>query len=415
MPRFAPWLAAVALPTAVGALALSYLARTEPFPRQSPARPAAALFTVPPLPDLDAPPPSREIPTLGEASRVEIEKREHALASELSKMWTRNPDQLVTVIDDAARNAPVSPSVTLLLAIAHAETNGKILDVSEAGAVGLAQATPIAIRQEQFDGPMFVTSDYLVGSRAYIMKKPLGDADTIASLIVSRDDAKTRKRAKRLLDSAMALRREGVDELYLLEAFGSKRYPASIEEADATNLRALRRLRHLLDSGSRSQIRAFRDKTRKEYRQLKRTQVVAWAQYQNDLIAARDRMLVEHFGVPADVVKKERPYEAGEYLGEALDLRFSPAKMSSFLVRHLERKSQEARKLAGSRHNVEEMTAALYNGGSQNVKRMLAGLIASLPETQQYMKKVPATRRRLDRSIEVAGATVDFGHDRAVR
>ena len=45
------------------------------------------------------------------------------------------------------------------------------------------------------------------------------------------------------------------------------------------------------------------------------------------------------------------------------------------------------------------MTAALYNGGSHNVKRMLAGLIASLPETEQYRKKVPATRRRLDHSI----------------
>ena len=42
------------------------------------------------------------------------------------------------------------------------------------------------------------------------------------------------------------------------------------------------------------------------------------------------------------------------------------------------------------------MTAALYNGGSHNVKRMLAGLIRTLPETEKYMKKVPATRRRLD-------------------
>src|SRR5437763_14869304 len=100
-------------------------------------------------------------------------------------MRTKMPYQLVNVIDDASRNAPVSPSVTLLLAIAHAETNGKILDVSEAGAVGLAQATPVAIRQENmFDhGRMFVTSDYLTGSRAYIKKKPLRDADTNDSLV----------------------------------------------------------------------------------------------------------------------------------------------------------------------------------------------------------------------------------------
>ena len=45
------------------------------------------------------------------------------------------------------------------------------------------------------------------------------------------------------------------------------------------------------------------------------------------------------------------------------------------------------------------MTAALYNGGSHNVKRMLAGLIRTLPETEKYMRKVPATRRRLDSVI----------------
>ena len=69
--------------------------------------------------------------------------------------------------------------LTLLLAIAYAETNGKILDVSEAGAVGLAQATPVACRQERCDGKLFVTAEYLTGARNYIMKKPLGDADRI--------------------------------------------------------------------------------------------------------------------------------------------------------------------------------------------------------------------------------------------
>src|SRR5947209_18333969 len=100
----------------------------------------------------------------------------------------------------------------MLLAIAHAETNGHILDVSEAGAVGLAQATPVAIRQENMfdDGKMFVTADYLVGSRAYIMKKPLGDADTIASLAAAHDTPEARAKALRLLDSAFALRREEI-------------------------------------------------------------------------------------------------------------------------------------------------------------------------------------------------------------
>jgi len=301
----------------------------------------------------------------------------------------------------------------MLLAIAHAETNGKILDVSEAGAVGLAQATPIAIRQENMfdDGKMFVTTDYLVGSRAYIMKKPLGDADTIASLVVGHDTPATRQRARDLLDSAFTLRREGVDELALLEMFGSKRYAESIDDADEHNLSVLRRLATLLKHGTRGQLRAFRDKTRREYRALKQTQVVTWSRYQYDLIAKRDRMLEQHFGASAKTLWKERPYAAGEYLGDALDVRFSARKQSAFLVRHLERKAQEAKKLAGHRGDVNEMTAALYNGGSHNVKRMLAGLIVSLPETQRYMKKVPATARRL----ELAAGNYDPSRERTLR
>jgi hypothetical protein len=92
-------------------------------------------------------------------------------------------------------------------------------------------------------------------------------------------------------------------------------------------------------------------------------------------------------------------------LAGELDERFSAKQMAAFLVRHLERKAEEARKLTDpdDDRRVEEMTAALYNGGSHNVKRMLAGLIASLPETQKYMKKVPATRRRLDATIADVG------------
>src|SRR6185369_8028636 len=117
--------------------------------------------------------PSNDTPTLIEASYEKIDVRVNALAHEMADMWTRNPEELVVVIDDAARSMPSAPSVTMLLAIAHAETNGKILDVSEAGAVGLAQATPVAYHQEKFEGKLFVTRDYLIGSRAYIMKKPL--------------------------------------------------------------------------------------------------------------------------------------------------------------------------------------------------------------------------------------------------
>ena len=382
--------------------------------------PRAAAAPPPPItascPPIDPPPAeaSKNVPTLVEAGTDSINRRVKTLAGELSKMWTRNPEELVTVIDEASRGASASPSVTLLLAIAHAETNGKILDVSEAGAVGLAQATPIACRQESgdgmFDGKLFVTNDYLLGARAYITKKPLGDADTIASLVVAKDDAKTRKRAKRLLESAFALRREGVDELDLLEPYATAKFFANIKAADAHNLRELKRLRKLLDHGSRAELRAFRNEVRTEYRALKRTQLEAWARYQVALATKRDVLLEERFGVPAARVKKEIPYEAGEYLATELDERFSAKQMAAFLVRHLERKSEEARRLAKSDDKVEEMTAALYNGGSHNVKRMLAGLIGSLPETQNYMKKVPATRRRLDHSI----ASLEPVPDRAI-
>ena len=124
-------------------------------------------------------------------------------------------------------------------------------------------------------------------------------------------------------------------------------------------------------------------------------------------------MLEKHFGMDDKYVKKAMAYEASEYLGEHLDDRFSAKSMSRFLVRHLDRKATEARKLAKSEKDVERMTAALYNGGSHNVKRMLAGLIRTLPETEKYMKKVPATRRRLDGVI--AGMPMNEAQVRTLR
>jgi hypothetical protein len=358
-----------------------------------PHRPAPAPVFIPDPPPAE---PSREVPTLVQVSNEQTELRIKALAAEMAGMWTRDPEELVVAIDDAARSTPSAPSVTLLLAIAHAETNGMILDVSEAGAVGLAQATPVAYREEGFDGKLFVTSDYLIGSRAYIMKKPLGDADTIASMVVDKDTPKTRKKAKRLLASAKELRREGIDELDLLAPYASKKYYTKIKSMDEHNRTVLNRLGRLLDNGSRAQLRTFRNGVRTEYRALKQTQLASWVKYQKELIDERDRMLEKHFGMDDQYVKKAMAYEASEYLGEHLDDRFSAKSMSRFLVCHLDRKSVEARKLAKSEKDVERMTAALYNGGSHNVKRMLAGLIRSLPETERYMKKVPATRRRLD-------------------
>src|ERR1051326_1611621 len=253
MRRQLPWLAAVILPFCAGASAyvalMPLLTSNDPMPSRPPVLRQVSIEVPPPAaPELPPSEPSAAVPTLSQSAKQEMEKGERALASELRKMWTTDPEQLVNVIDDASMSAPVSPSVSMLLAIAHAETNGHILDVSEAGAVGLAQATPVAIRQENMfdDGKMFVTADYLVGSRAYIMKKPLGDADTIASMIVQRDTPETRARALRLLDSAFKLRREGVDELSLLEIFASDRYAKSIGDADHRNLSVLQRLKTLL-------------------------------------------------------------------------------------------------------------------------------------------------------------------------
>ncbi|HEX7191548.1 MAG TPA: hypothetical protein VF381_08235, partial [Thermoanaerobaculia bacterium] len=200
MRRQVPWLAAVIIPFCAGASAYVALLPDEPMPPRPPAiRRVSIEAPAPATPELPPSEPSAAVPTLSQSAKHEIDQREHALASELRKMWTTDPEQLVNVIDSASMRAPVSPSVSMLLAIAHAETNGHILDVSEAGAVGLAQATPIAIRQENmFDGgKMFVTADYLVGSCAYIMKKPLGDADTIASLVVAHDTPVMRAKALR--------------------------------------------------------------------------------------------------------------------------------------------------------------------------------------------------------------------------
>ena len=411
------WWVGVAMATAFLAAGVSQVRYDDPVLQANlfapPHRPAPKPVFIPEPPPAEPAEPSSEVPTLVEASREQTELRVKALAREMAEMWTRNPEELVVVIDDAARSVPSAPSVTMLLAIAHAETNGKILDVSEAGAVGLAQATPVAYRQEKFDGKIFVTADYLIGSRAYIMKKPLGDADTIASMIVDNDTPARRKKAKRLLRSAKELRREGIDELDLLDPYASDKYYAEIERMDKHNKRVLERLGKLLESGSRAEIRSFRNDIRTEYRSLKATQLASWKEYQKDLIAKRDRMLEKHFGMDHKTVKSSMAYEASEYLGEHLDDRFSAKSMARFLVRHLDRKANEARELGATDEKVEQMTAALYNGGSHNVKRMLAGLIRTLPETEKYMKKVPATRRRLDGVI--AGVPMNEAQVRTLR
>ena len=321
-----------------------------------------------------------------------------ALAEELRHFYTRYPSQLVNLMEATAGAIPGSPSVTLLLSIAYAETTGDVLDVSEAGAVGLAQATPVAYRQERLDGKLFVTKDYLSGSRSYILKKPLHDADVIATLVL--DDPNQLPEARRLLASAMQLRREGVSDLELLSPFANEAYFASIKAADAHNLEVLETLGGLLESGDRVALHNLREGARIQYRDMLRMQNVYWRRYQADLAYARDRALTKHFHANAKVIRRQMPYAAGEYLAKTLDARFSPYIMAEFLVHHVERKAAEAAALDSRR--TEELTAALYNGGSHNVKRMLAGLIRYLPETENYMRKVPAMRRRLDDAVNAA-------------
>ena len=73
--------------------------------------------------------------------------------------------------------------------------------------------------------------------------------------------------------------------------------------------------------------------------------------------------------------------------------------MAEFLAAHLETKQQQARELGIQDEKLDAWTAALYNGGSVNVKRMRAGLIGSLKETQKYMKAVPARTAKLEKAL----------------
>jgi hypothetical protein len=322
---------------------------------------------------------------------------DRVLAGELQRMWTLRSDELVDVIATASRNEPASPSLSLLLAIAHAETNGDVLDVSEAGAVGLAQATPPAMRQENIVGRMYVTRDYLDGVRAYILKKPLHDVDVIADDVVY---GLSFVEGRKLLDAARVLRREGFADLDLMREWADDAFFQGVAADDHRNLLLLEELDAALYAQDMDALRRLRDRARSEYRASISRQQSAWRRYQRDLVVRRDALLECHFGTRA---RKLVGYEAGEMLAEELDVRFSPTRMAHFLVRHLERRATEAFDLTRSDDERERMTAALYNGGSHNVKRMLAGLILYLPETQKYMQKVPATRRRLDRVLRESG------------
>jgi hypothetical protein len=317
------------------------------------------------------------------------------LARTLASLWTREAGRLVSVVTEAWSEQPDEPPLTLMLAIAHAETNGRILLVSGSGAAGLAQATPIAYLRGGGKGRIFITDDYATGAWAYIMKKPLDDADRIASLLLADSSPSSLVHARGLLDAAFAYRGEGMDELRVLAMWARPGFEQRIATADAENQRVLEQLRALLDAGApKEALVPFREMARDRYRALRELQRSSWRTYQLDLARERDAILREH--------PTSNAYEAGEILATEIDVRFSPRQMAHFLRDHLQLKMDQARELAANEGQVERITAGLYNGGSHNVKRMLAGLIPRLPETENYMRKVPATARKLEAAL--AGA-----------
>lgn len=332
---------------------------------------------------------------------VHYDERERArLAHEMSRWVTRHPRHLVEVITDLAGKQPLPVPATYLLSIAWSETRGKILAISPAGAAGLAQATPSAYLSEGFDGKLFVTNDYLMGTRAFIMKKPLGDAVTITAPLLERNTPAARKKARVLTARAIELRREGMEELEALRPVANDVFFRRIDEADAHNLATLSELDRLIRRGApRKELKKFRTRVQRDYTHLRNMQRLRWEKYGKDLGEKRDALLRAKFEQNPVTVIRTRPYEAGEYLGRTLDARFSPTQMAEFLAAHVETKQQQALELGIRGDKLPAWTAALYNGGAVNVRRMRAGLIGSLSETEKYMKAVPARKARLDRAL----------------
>lgn len=366
--------AAIAVPTAIAAIA--------------PAPPSATVAAA----------PAAEVEEA--TALVRIDENERArLASEMASWQTRHPRQLVEVIANLAEKQELPLPPTFLLSIAWSETRGKVLAVSPAGAAGLAQATPAAYLSEGLDGKLFVTTDYLTGTRAFIMKKPLGDALTIAAPLLKKNTPANRARAAKLTGEAIRLRQEGMEELEALRPVANETFFRRIAEGDAYNLATLQALEKLIERGAPpAEMKRFHVRVGRDYTYLRNLQRNGWEKYAKALIARRDTLLRQHFGQSAATVLQTRPYEAGEFLGETLDARFSPTEMARFLATHLSTKQQQARELGVPEENLAQWTAALYNGGAVNVKRMQAGLIGALRETEKYMEAVPARTALLDRA-----------------
>lgn len=324
------------------------------------------------------------------------------LAAELTAMWTRDAERLVTAIRKARHDDHPLP-LTFLLGIAHAETNGRILLISEAGAVGLAQATPIAYLEERMDGPLYVTREYADGARAYFLKKPLWDVYAITSLLIDNPGDAARRRACELLEAAFRYRREGVDDLELLVPWVGESFWRRVLRDDEQNLALLLRLERLMEEQSEPvALKALRDEVYARYQELKDEQRISWKAYQRDLVKKRDDLLRRTFGGDPQEIIKTRAWEAADVLARELDDRFSPIHMAHFLVRHTLTKHSEARALGVDDAELVRLTAGLYNGGGHNIKRIRSCLLRSLTETDNYMEKVPATQRRLEERLRAS-------------
>jgi hypothetical protein len=331
-----------------------------------------------------------------------VEMLDATLAAELTAMWTRDADRLVSTIRNAHHDDHPLP-LTFLLGIAHAETNGRILLISEAGAVGLAQATPIAYLEERMDGPLYVTREYADGARAYFLKKPLWDVYAITSVLIDDPGDRGRKRACELLQAAFRYRREGVDDLELLVPYVGESFWNRVLRDDQTNLDLLLTLERLVEEQADPAIlRTLRATVYDRYQELKDEQRISWKSYQRDLVRKRDDLLRRTFHADPQEIIRTRAWEAADVLARELDDRFSPISMATFLVRHTITKHREASALGVDDAELVRVTAGLYNGGGHNIKRLRSGLLRSLTETDNYMEKVPATQQRLEERLRAS-------------
>lgn len=237
-------------------------------------------------------------------ARIAADDRDR-LAAEMSRWMTRHPRQLVEVIADLAEKQPLPLPPTFLLSIAWSETRGKILAVSPAGAAGLAQATPAAYLSEGLEGKVFVTNGYLMGTRAFIMKKPLGDALTIAEPLLKKNTPASRQRARKLVREAIRLRQEGMDELEALRPVANETFFRRIAEGDAHNLATLRELDRLIERGApRQEMKRFDARVQRDYTYLRNLQRAGWTRYERALTERRDALLRARFGQsPATVIR----------------------------------------------------------------------------------------------------------------